>query len=474
MPVNAIEKSAGVAVAPESRSQVTLVAATLGFFVITLDAVIVNVALPSIRDEFGGGIGGLQWIVDGYTLMFAALLLSCGSLTDRIGAKRVLVWGTVLFVLASVACGLAPSMRALVAARFVQGSAAAAMMPSSMALLNHAHPDPVRRTRAVAIWAMGGALASSAGPVLGGLLTMVSWRLIFFVNLPVGVVALLLIARTATTSTHRVPIDWPGQITGVLAMAALTFGVIDAGEAGFAAPQVVIALVVAVASAVAFLVIQRKVAHPMVPPDLFRDRNAGVSVLIGFAFMVGFYGLPFVMSLTLQQHRGLSALGTGLVFLPMMVVGLLLTPFTPHLGERLGRKALIVGGLLAMAVGLVALALLPDAPLWLVSALMVLTGVAGPLVSPPSTAILLESVPAYRGGVASGVFNTSRQIGGAMAIAVFGLLLSAGSYPVGVIASLLTASGIALLTAAAALLLRPQVHSATASVGSGAGARESR
>lgn len=145
------EKSAGAAVAPESRSRVTLVAATLVFFVITLDAVIVNVALPSIREEFGGGIGGLQWIVDGYTLMFAALLLSCGSLTDRIGAKRVLVWGTVLFVLASVGCGLAASMTALVGARFVQGGAAAAMMPSSMALLNHAHPEPVRRTLAVAV-----------------------------------------------------------------------------------------------------------------------------------------------------------------------------------------------------------------------------------------------------------------------------------------------------------------------------------
>ncbi|MBM7366373.1 MFS family permease [Gordonia hydrophobica] len=138
-----ITSTTTTATAPEIRPRVTLVAATLVFFVITLDAVIVNVALPSIRDELGGGIGGLQWIVDGYTLLFAALLLSCGSLTDRIGAKRVLVWGTILFVLASIACALAPSMTALVAARLVQGSAAAAMMPSSMSLLNHAHPDPV-------------------------------------------------------------------------------------------------------------------------------------------------------------------------------------------------------------------------------------------------------------------------------------------------------------------------------------------
>jgi len=441
-----------------NRPIVTLVAVTLVFFVITLDAVIVNVALPSIRREFGGGIGGLQWIIDGYTLMFAALLLTCGSVTDRIGAKRVLAWGMVLFVLASVACGVAPSMTALVAARFVQGSAAAAMMPSSMALLNHANPDPVRRTRAVAIWAMGGAVASSAGPVLGGMLTMIDWRLIFYVNVPVGAAAMVLIARTAVTGTHRVPIDWWGQITAILAMAGLTFGVIEAGESGFAAPQVVISLVVAALASVAFLVTEYRAAHPMVPPDLFRSRNAAVSVLIGFAFMVGYYGLPFVMSLDLQEERGLTSLGTGLVFLPMMLIGLTLTPFTPRIGQRFGPKTLIVVGLLTMTAGLIALAFLPDAPLWVVASLMLMAGLAGPFVSPPTTAILLDSVPARRGGVASGVFNTSRQIGGALAIAVFGLLLNAGTFSAGRAASLLTAAAVTLITVFAALLLRPRAH----------------
>ncbi|MFJ9588713.1 MFS transporter [Streptomyces acidicola] len=436
----------------------TLVACTLVFFVITLDAVIVNVALPSIRAELGGGIGDLQWIVDGYTLMFAALLLSCGSLSDRIGAKRLLLAGMAVFVLASVACGVAPSMPVLIASRFVQGAAAAAMMPASMVLLNHAYPDPRRRTRAVAIWAMGGAIASTSGPVLGGLLTMASWRLIFFVNAPVGLIGLYLIARSIAAPRHTSPVDWAGQITGVLAMAGLTFGMIDVGEAGFAAPQVVIALAVAVIAATAFAVIQRRARHPMVPPDLFRDRNAGISVLIGFAFMVGYYGLPFVMSLTLQQHRGLSALGTGLVFLPMMVAGLCLTPFTPRIAECIGQKALIFAGLVSMAAGLVLLAALPSAPLWLIAALMVPAGLAGPFVMPPTTTILLNSVPARRSGIASGVFNTSRQVGGALAVAVFGLMLSSLASPAGETAALLTAAGVSIITAAAALLLRPRTH----------------
>src|SRR5438270_8740896 len=166
-----------------------LAAAVLGFFVITLDAVVVNVALPSIRRELGAGMTGLQWVVDGYTLMFAALLLSAGALSDRVGARRAFAAGLAMFVVASAACGLAPSLAALVVARFVQGAAAAVMMPSSMALIGQAYPDQRRRAGAVAAWAMGGSIGATSGPVLGGLLTLLNWRWIFFINLPVGLLA---------------------------------------------------------------------------------------------------------------------------------------------------------------------------------------------------------------------------------------------------------------------------------------------
>jgi len=184
---------------------VVLAAALLGFFVITLDAVIVNVVLPSIRRDLDGGVVGLQWIVDGYTLMFAALLLSVGSLSDRTGARRAFGLGLVVFVVASAACGFAPSLPALVVSRFVQGSAAAVMMPAAMALLREAFPDPGARARALAVWAMGGAVASSAGPVLGGLLVVIDWRPIFLINLPVGVVPLALLARTPRLPVSRLP-----------------------------------------------------------------------------------------------------------------------------------------------------------------------------------------------------------------------------------------------------------------------------
>lgn len=428
-----------------------LAAAVLGFFVITLDAVVVNVALPSIRHDLGGGITGLQWVVDGYTLLFAALLLSAGVLSDRVGARRALVAGVTVFVAASAACGLAPSLGALVVARFVQGAAAAVMMPATVALIGPAYPDPIQRARAVAVWAMGGALASSSGPVLGGVLTLVSWRLIFVINLPVGAVALLLLARTARSPHRPAPFDGVGQVAAVLAIGGVTYGAIEAGAAGFSSVRVVSAFVVAAVALITFLVAQARGAHPMVPLDLFRSRTVSVAIAVGFAFIVGYYGLPFVMSLYLQQVRGLSSLATGMAFLPMMLIGAVLTPFSARLAERVGARRLIGSGLIVMTAGLVILALAPSTtPIWALALLMVLVGLGGPLVMPPVTAVLLNSVPAHRAGTASGVFNTSRQVGGALAVAVFGALLATpATFLQGLRASLLIAAVVALLAAVA-------------------------
>jgi len=337
-----------------------------------------------------------------------------------------------VFVAPSAACGLAPAIGALVGARFVQGAVAAVMMPSSMALIGQAYPDPVRRARAVAVWAMGGAVASSSGPLLGGVLTVVSWRLIFFINVPAGAVTLLLLARVLPSPHRAVPFDRGGLITAVIAMGALTYGALAA-----------------------FVAVQARGVHPMAPLDLFRSRTVAVSVAVGFAFIVGYYGLPFVMSLYLQQLGGLSPLGTGAVFLPMMLTGAALTPVSARIAERLGARVLITAGLVVMTAGLVILAVVaPSAPAWALAGLMVLVGLGGPLVMPPVTGVLLNSVPEQRAGVVSGVFNTSRQVGGALAIAVFGALLAGpGSFLHGVRVGLLIAAVVALAAAAASLLL---------------------
>jgi MFS transporter, DHA2 family, methylenomycin A resistance protein len=211
----------------------------------------------------------------------------------------------------------------------------------------------------------------------------------------------------------------------------------------------------------AFIVLQARGRHPMLPLSLFRSRTVSVSVVIGFAFMVGYYGLPFVMSLYLQQLRGLSALEAGATFVPMMVVGGALNPFTARLSERFGARALIASGLLSMTAGLVAIGLLPGtAPVALLSVLMILVGLAGPLVMPPVMALLLHAVPPRRAGVASGVFNTSRQVGGALAIAVFGALVSSqATFLPGLRLSLLIAAGIAVAAACVSALARPSEES---------------
>jgi DHA2 family methylenomycin A resistance protein-like MFS transporter len=349
----------------QPRAGWALAGAVLGNFMVILDAVVVNVALPSIRHDLGGGITGLQWVVDGYSLLFAAFLLSAGALSDRIGARRAFASGTAVFMVGSAACGLSSSLGMLVAARFVQGSAAAVMVPASMALIRHAFPDQARRARAVAMWAVGGALAASSGPVLGGVLTLVSWRAIFFVNVPVAALTLALLVRSGRSPRRPVPLDWVGQITAVAAMGGVTYGAIEVGAHGFAAPAVIAAFAVGLVGVAGFVMSQAKGAHSMVPLGLFRSRNVSVGTAVGFAFMVGYYGLPFIMSLYLQTQRGLSALMTGVAFLPMMLSGAALTAFSARLTELVGARRLISGGLVVMAGGLGLLAVVPlSLPVW--------------------------------------------------------------------------------------------------------------
>jgi len=423
-------------------------------FVITLDAVVVNVALPSIRADLGGGMTGLQWVVDGYTLAFAALLMSFGSIADRVGARRAFVAGLATFVVASAACGVAPNLTLLIVARIVQGAAAAVMTPSSMALLGQTFPDPRRRARAVGVWAMGGAVASTSGPVLGGLLTTVDWRLIFMINVPAGAAALLLLRRAAASPRRPAPFDRVGQLTAVLAMGGLTFGAIEAGAQGFSSPAVIGAFGITLVASLVFLTAQARGRHPMLPLGMFRSRTVTVVIVVGFTFMACYYGLPFVMSLYLQEAQGLTALQTGFVFVPMMLAGALLTPFSARLVERFGTRTLITVGLLLMTGGLLALALLPiGTPVFVLSALMVLVGLAGPTVMPPATTALLDAVVPEQVGTASGALNTSRQVGGALAVAVFGALLAQpDTFTAGMRVSLLIAACLAVATAAVTVL----------------------
>ncbi|WP_329122589.1 MFS transporter [Streptomyces sp. NBC_01465] len=419
-----------------------LAASLIGFFVIALDALVVNVALPAIGDSVHGGMAGLQWVVTGYTLMFAALMLSAGSLSDRIGAKRAYGSGLALFTAASVLCGLAPQLWLLVAARMVQGAAAALMLPASLALIRQAYPDTARRARAIAVWTTGGAVAAAAGPVAGGLLTgLWGWRTIFFINVPAGVVGLLLLSRTARSPKRPAPLDLPGQLTGALTLASLTYAVIETSLA---------ALAVTVLAAAAFLAVEARRPNPMVPLGLFRSRTVSLAVVAGFAVNGAFYGAIFLLSLSFQEGRGQSALAAGLMFVPMTAVVALVNYFgAVRLTARFGPRTMIAAGQLGTVAGLLAL-LATDShtPAALVSALMIPVGFAGALAVTPLTALLLDNVPADRAGTAAGVFNTARQAGGAVAVAAFGSMALRTSL-------LVAAAALVATTVATIALLRP-------------------
>ncbi|WP_073497518.1 MFS transporter [Actinacidiphila paucisporea] len=437
--------------APAGR---TLAAALLGFFLITLDASVVNVALPAIGGDLHGGLSALQWVVDGYTLAFAALMLSTGALSDRIGAGRAFTGGVAVFAAASLACGAAPGLGVLISARVVQGVAAAVVLPSSLALVRQAYPDAARRARAISLWAVGGSSAVALGPVAGGALTTAwNWRGIFLVNLPFAVVALLLTSRTGPAERRRAPLDVPGQLTAVLALAALTFAVVEGGGAGWAAAGV------AVVASAAFFAIESRHPHPVVPLGLFRNPVVTVSIAAGSALSVGFFGMFFVLGLFFQEVRGQSALTAGLMFLPMTVLISTVNVISGRLSNRYGPRLPMIAGQLLMAAGL--LLLLPvgaGTPAALLACAMIPLGLGGALAVPPLTAAAMGAVPADRAGLAAGVLNAGRQVAGALSVALFGSLVAdKAHFMTGMRLSLLIAAALVCLTAlATAVALRPQ------------------
>jgi MFS transporter, DHA2 family, methylenomycin A resistance protein len=448
--------AAGTTERRAATGAIVLVAALLGFFMLSLDSTVVNVALPGIERSLGGSTAGLAWVIDAYTLMFAALLISAGAVSDRIGAKRLYAIGLAAFMASSAACGLASTLGFLIVSRAVQGSAAAVMLPASLALVRQAYGDPARRAKAIAVWAVGGTVALAGGPVAGGALTSgLSWRAIFFLNVPAGLVALALLARAPRSPLRAAPLDPAGQVTAVLALGALTFGVIDGGETGFGRPGVLGCLLLAAVAMAAFGIAETRAAHPMVPLGLFRSRTVTVCVAIGFAVNVAFYGVIFVLSLYFQRVLGQSAVIAGLEFLPM--TGLL--PFAnltaARIGARFGAHAPIKGGLLVAVAGSAALLAVgtgPDRALLAVA--LVLAGTGLGFAVPSVIVVMLDAIPADQAGMAGGLLNSSRQVGGTLAIAVFGALIAhRASFLPGMRASLLIALVVLLAAAAAAFTL---------------------
>jgi DHA2 family methylenomycin A resistance protein-like MFS transporter len=379
---------------PAPRAGSALPIGSLGFFLITLDILIVNVALTRIGQELGGGTAGKQWVIDGYTLLFASLLLSAGNLSDRIGAKRAIAVGITLFAVSSAACALAPSLGALIAARFVQGASAAVMLPASMALIREAYPDPHRRARALGVWAVGGAVAGALGPPIGGLLATVSWRLVFGINIPVCVAMLVLLRTVRRSPQVPSPLDWAGQIVAVASLGSLIYCLIEGGSTGFVSPAVLVTAAVAVLGTAGFIALQARSRSPLMPLSLFSPPGMRIAVAVGFAFMVANFGTVFLVSLFLQQHLGLTPLAAGLLVFPSAIFAVAGNLSSGPITVRFGTRVPVVAGLATMAVGVLAMAAVaPLGSAVAVSSLLVLTGAGGSLAMRRSPA---SFSPAFR------------------------------------------------------------------------------
>ena len=406
-----------------------LVAVCLGYFMVILDTTIVNVAVPALRAGLHADVADLEWVIDGYLLMLAALVLSGGALADRIGARRVFQVGLGVFVVASVICGVAPGVIVLVIARLIQGAGAAMSVPASLALLRAAFPDARLRARAIGAWGAIAGVAAASGPILGGILvTAVSWRLVFFVNVPIGLAAMVLTARhVPAPAPHRRNLDPVAQAVGVLALAALTAALIEGGSSGLT-PLAVTAGVVCLAATSAFIAIERRGADPMLPLDLFSDRSFSAGNAIGLLINLGFYGELFVFNLYLQQVLGYSALLAGIALLPQMgvvAVGSALSGrFTAHMGSP--RPTLLIGLIVGGAglLGLIVTGTHISYPLLIGP--LIGAGFGMSFTMPAATTAVVDATPAERAGLASGAINAARQLGGVIGIAVLGALVTGG------------------------------------------------
>ena len=410
---------------PERHSAIPGLLASVAMFIVCMDTFITNVALPTIQAELGGGMAAQQWVVDGYTLPFATLLLLAGNLSDRYGAKRIFAAGTGLFGVASLVCGTASSIGMLVLGRALLGTGAALVLPSSMSLIKEGYPDGPSRSRALAFWGIGGSTAAAVGPILGGVLVPIHWSLTFLINLPFCLAILALVPRLGPSRRAQVPFDFVGQALAIVGLGCFVGGIIESGSDGLAGMPLAL-LVVGVAGTLAFVWSQTRVRHPMMPLSLFDSRSMRMAMLGGFSMILNWNGLVFVSTLALQQQLGLSPFVSGMAFVPSAITGIAGNLLSDRVIGGKGFRFALLAAFSFMLVGF-GLLVAGSQGITLVHVALgtVIVGFGGAIGTPALSALVLRSARADQGGIASAVFNTMRQVGGALGVAVFGVFTTA-------------------------------------------------
>jgi EmrB/QacA subfamily drug resistance transporter len=414
-----------------SRPVWTLVLTSLAFFMVALDTLVVVTALPAIQRDLHANLSMLEWTINAFTLAFAAGIITAAALGDRLGRRRIFTIGLGLFTLASAACALAPTTGLLIAARGIQGLGAAMVMPVSLTILASAFP-PQRRGSIVGIYGGIGGLAIASGPLVGGAITQgLDWHWIFWINVPIGIVATLL-ARLLLSESHgpttRLDLSAAALMSG--GAIAIVWGLIRAGEVGWGSGQVIISLILGVALIAGFLAWEREVTHPMLPLRLFATRGFAAANVTAFLMSGAISAAAFLIAQYFQFALGLSPLDTGLRLLPWTATPLVIAPLAGLLSDRIGARSVLVVGMLLQGVGLAWIALIAAVGVGYGGFVLplIIAGVGISMALPVVSTAVLSAVAHHDMGKASGVNSTLQRFGGAFAIAVAAAVFTANGH----------------------------------------------
>ncbi|MCV7208934.1 MFS transporter [Mycolicibacterium canariasense] len=409
------------------RKAIVLVSCCLSLLIVSMDATIVNVAIPSIRADLGASPAQLQWVVDIYTLVLASLLMLSGAMGDRFGRRRVFQIGLTVFALGSLLCSLAPGIDTLIAARLLQGIGGSMLNPVALSIISQVFTGRVERARALGFWGAVIGISMALGPTVGGLLIeYVSWRAVFWINLPICAAAIILTAIFVpeTKSATMRNVDPIGQGLAVLFLFGVVYTLIEGPALGWGHPRVLITAGVAVAAFTAFLRFESRRHDPFIDLRFFRSVPFASATVIAVSAFATWGAFLFMMSLYLQNERGYSAMHTGLIYLPIAIGGLVFSPLSGRLVGRYGaRPSLLTAGVLITTVSLMLTFLTATTPVWALLVVFAVFGMGFSMVNAPITNAAVSGMPLDRAGAASAVTSTSRQIGVSIGVALCGSVI---------------------------------------------------
>jgi EmrB/QacA subfamily drug resistance transporter len=414
----------------QRRRLLVLAICCMSLLLVGMDVTIVNVALPSIRRDLNVSLSGLQWTIDAYILVLASLLMLSGSTADRLGRRRIFQTGLVLFTTGSLLCSLAPGLGWLIAFRMVQAVGASMLNPVAMSIITNVFTQPRERAWAIGVWGGVVGISLGLGPIVGGVLTeTVGWRAIFWINIPIGIAAIALTTRFVPES--RAPrarqVDPVGQLLVIVALASLTYAIIEAPQAGWSSPRTLGLVGLALVATTMLLVYEPRRVDPLLDLRFFRSAPFSGATVIAISAFGAFSGFLFLNTLYLQEVRGLSALQAGLCTLPLALMTLIFAPLSGRVvGSRGPRGPLLAAGASMCFGGLMLVDLQANTSLLWVLASYVVFGLGFGLVNAPITNTALSGMPRSQAGVAAAIASTSRQVGAALGVAVVGSVLSSG------------------------------------------------